>query len=275
MPKTISKAYVQLISAAILWSISGVLIKSINWSAPGVAGGRSIIAAIVLFPLLKGDWRIKTYKELFAAILYAINIYMFVLAMKNTTAANAIVLQYTAPIYVAILSAVFLGEKNSKNDWIFVIFPIFGMVLFFLDQLSPEGYLGNIYAMISGAFYGGMIVIFRSLKDGNPLKPVVYGNFLVFLISLPNFPNYVPDTTSIVFLFILGTFQIALSYYLFTEGLKKVRALDGTLISFIEPILNPIWVLLALGEKPGFWALIGGGIVIGSLAAKAALQRKS
>lgn len=268
----LTNPYFQLVSAAVLWSSSGVLIKSIDWPASGVAGGRSLLAALVLFPLLKSDWRIKTLKELFATILYAINIFFFVLAMKNTTAANAIVLQYTAPVYVAILSSIFLGEKNSKKDWLFVLIPILGMVLFFFDQLSPEGYLGNIYAMISGAFYGAMIVIFRSLKEGNPLKPVVYGNLLVLLISLPTFPDYVPDSTSLLYLFFLGTFQIALSYYLFTEGIKKVRALDGTLISFIEPILNPIWVLIALGEKPGFWALIGGSIVIGSLLIKSLVQ---
>lgn len=269
-----SNPYFQLVTAAVLWSSSGVLIKSIDWSAAGVAGGRSLIAAIVLFPLLKGDWKIGSFKELIASILYALTLYTFVLAIKNTTAANAIVLQYSAPVYVAILSALFLGEKNSKLDWAFLLITISGMVLFFFDQLSPEGYLGNIYGIISGVFFGSLIVLLRSLRSGNPLRSVVYGNLIVLAISLPNFPIHIPDTKSIICLSLLGTFQIALSYYLFTEGIKKVRALDGTLISFIEPILNPIWVLIALGEKPGFWAIIGGSIVIGSLILKAISTKK-
>lgn len=261
--------YLQLISAAVLWSTGGVLIKSIDWTGPAIAGGRSLIAALVLWPFLQSKKRQIELREILAALAYAFTLYLFVLANRNTTAANSIVLQYTAPLYVALFSGIALQEPVGKRDWGFIAAALGGMLLFFCDQLSPEGWLGNVYAVVSGVCFGAMIVLMRMLKDADPLRAIVFGNLLVFLIATPSLPDYIPSLRGCGLLLVLGTFQIALPYLLFSRAIQAVRAIDGVLITTLEPILNPLWALLILGEQPGMWASIGSMIVIGSVAARA------
>jgi drug/metabolite transporter (DMT)-like permease len=196
------------------------------------------------------------------AICYAGTVILFVIANKWTTAANAILLQYTAPIYVALLSAWFLKERITKSDLITIAAAIGGMALFFLDDLSKGGFWGNIVAILSGIAFAGTALFLRKQKDSSPLESVFIGNILTLLIGLPVMLQSSPAASGWLGLILLGVFQLGFSYILYAEAIKHVTALEAILIPVIEPILNPIWVFLLLHETPGRWAIIGGIIVL-------------
>ena len=269
------RAVCTLLLVAFLWSLSGILIKSVQWSSFGIAGSRSLIAALVLLPLVGYPIMPRGRREVFAALLYAGTLLTFVFATKLTTAANAILLQYTAPIHVAILSHFFLRERLRGIDIISIIAVLVGMVLFFLDGISIAGMTGNIIAMVSGFLFATMVVCLRSLRDISPLRPVFWGNVILFIVSLPFMTLPLPDATGWFWILILGVVQIALPYYLFTIAIRYVTATDGVLVTTLEPILNPIWVMIGLGEVPGPWALIGATVVVGSIVMRAIIPTRA
>lgn len=260
--KTHTIAIFQLLSTAVLWSLGGLLIKLIQWNPIAIAGGRSIIAALMMLAILKRP-KLRWDKYLIlGALSYSATVILFVMSTKFTTAANAILLQYTAPIYIAILGAWFLKEKTSWLDWTTVFVVLLGMVMFFLDEISSGNFLGNILAILSGITFALISIFLRKQKDKTPMESVFWGNILTAIIALPFMFGAVPDTKSILVLLLSGIFQLGLSYILYSYAIKKVTALESILITVIEPILNPIWVLLAIGEKPSFMAIIGGCIVL-------------
>jgi drug/metabolite transporter (DMT)-like permease len=263
------KAVIFLIITAMLWSSGGLLIKSVTWNPVAIAGGRSLISAILLYFIICRE-KIQWSKTLiYGAFAYAGTVIFFVAANKMTTAANAILLQYTAPIYVAIFGAWLLKERVKVLDWIVIFCVIAGMLLFFMDDLEAGGLLGNILALISGICFASMILLLRAQKDASPLQSVFLGNVLTAIIGLPfMITGGLPDSKSILGLVVLGVFQLGLAYIFYSYAIKHVTALEGVLIPIIEPILNPVWVIIFLGEIPGFWAIIGGIIVIGAISAR-------
>ncbi len=262
---TKSRAIVLLVITALLWSTGGILIKSVQWNAAAIAGTRSGIAALVILAFrrrMKFNWG---FAQLGGAACYAGTVILFVAATKLTTAANAILLQYTAPIYVAILSYWFLKERITVSD-IFTIAAAFGgMVLFFLDDLSKGGLWGNALAILSGIAFGGTALFLRKQKDHSPLESVFLGNLLTLLIGLPFMLQFPQGASGWLELALLGVFQLGCSYILYAEAIKYVTALEGILIPILEPVLNPIWVFLLIGEKPGRWAIAGGLVVLVSV----------
>jgi drug/metabolite transporter (DMT)-like permease len=196
---------------------------------------------------------------------------MYVLATKMTTAANAVLLLYTAPVYVAILAPWWLGEPTRRLDWLFIFLSVGGMCLFFLDRLTASGIWGNFFAIISGVSFGSLAVLLRKQKDASPLDSIILGNVIAALACLPFMEFTLPGSKDGVWLLILGIFQLALPYVLFAEAARRVQALEVILIPMVEPILNPVWVILFYGEIPGFWATIGGVLVLGLVAARAVL----
>jgi drug/metabolite transporter (DMT)-like permease len=255
------KATFYVICTALLWSIGGFLIKSVNWNPVAIAGARSGIAALIMvaYRRPKFDW---SYLQIGGALAYAVTVIMFVSATKLTTAANAILLQYTAPVYVALFSFWFLGERITRFDWVTLAVTLGGMVLFFQDNLSPGGVLGNLLAIGSGVAFAATCLFSRKQKAGSPLESFLLGNLLTALMGLPfMFQGPAPGMQGWIALLILGTFQLGLSYILYAEAMKELTALEGILIPVIEPVLNPIWVFLFLGEVPGSKA-IGGGVII-------------
>lgn len=239
-----------------------MLIKSINAHPLAIAGVRSAIASVV-FLIILGKPRMNwTRVQMGAAASYAGTVIFFVIATKATTAANAIFLQYTAPIYVALLSSRLLKEKTKVLDWVTVLIVLGGMVLFFLDNLSTTGIMGNIFGIISGICFALQIIFLRMQKDGSPWESVFLGNIITAIIGLPFLTTAWPNAFDWVELLILGVVQLGLPYILYTIAIKHTTALEAILIPVIEPILNPLWVLLFLGEKPGSWSLIGGFIVL-------------
>ena len=257
--------------AVFLWSTGGLFIKSTTIDAYQVTFFRSLFAAItVLIVTRKSGLKIDLF-GVFTSIIYALLLFLFVWATKKTTAANAIFLQYTAPIYILILGPFIIGEKFHVRDLVTVVIVLAGMSLFFVGQLRIEDYQGNAAALLSGIFLGLYIMLLRHPKaEGfNPAIAVIYGNFLLALMNAPAGISAIPvmtfmDWFAVVF---LGVFQIGLSYILFIKGVRGgTRPLDASLIGFIEPLLNPVWVFVFVGERPSAWAVLGGGIIIAAIA---------
>ena len=253
-----------LLATAILWSLGGVLIKSIDLNPVAIAGARSVIAAVIMSLAMPGILRKISWHVIPGAIAYAATVFLFVVATKLTTAANAIFLQYTAPIYIAMISPWFLGERTTWHDWLLVLLALSGVGLFFLDQLSLRGLSGVIAALGSGVAFAWLTVLMRRQKDGSPEAVVLLGNLVTFLIALPwVFPIGRIEENG-PRLLLLGVVQLAIPYLLYSRAIRHVRALDASIISIIEPVLNPLWVMLATGERPGFWSIVGGSIVLGT-----------
>jgi len=256
-----------LLATALLWSLGGVLIKWISWSPMAIAGMRSAIAVPLMLFLIRRHHLTFTPVQLWGAFFYAGTVIFFVLANRLTTAANAILLQYTAPVYVALFSSVYLDEPVSRHDWLFILAALSGIVLFFIDHLTIDGMVGNGVAITSGIFFAGLVLLMRKQKQDFPLGSVFLGNILTALIGLPFMFSYMPDASSWAGLILLGTLQLGLSYILYSYAIRMVAALEAIMIPIIEPVLNPIWVLLVIGEKPGPWAIAGGAVVILSVTA--------
>jgi drug/metabolite transporter (DMT)-like permease len=193
---------------------------------------------------------------------------LFVSANKLTTAANAILLQYTSPIYVALFGTWFLGERATWLDWTTVFMVIGGMVLFFLDDLTTGGFWGNIYAISSGMTFACFILLMRKQKSDSPMESVLLGNILTALVGFPFMFQTAPNASSWAGLILLGVFQTGLSYALYSTAIKHVAAVEAILIQTVEAILNPVWVFLLMGEMPGPWAFLGGFIVLVSVTAR-------
>ncbi len=273
-PQILAVWYVVI--GVLLWSIGGLFIKWTSVSGYEVNLGRCFFAALTIllltkFKALKADWF-----TLFSSLFYVCALSFFAVANKKTTAANAIFLQYTAPVYILILAPLVLREKFRFSDLITVGVCLLGMLLFFVDsqpnaELSAESiFFGNILALCSGLSLGGYILLLRHPKaaNQNPASSVFYGNVFAVLVMLPFIiPNpSVWGNKDIIAVIILGVFQIGLAYFLFTYGVRHgVRSLDASIIGFLEPLLNPIWVFLLLGERPSNWAILGGLIIISAI----------
>jgi drug/metabolite transporter (DMT)-like permease len=270
------KAIIFLLLSAFLWSSGGLFIKLVSWNPVAISGLRSFISALVLLAYIRHPHFTWSFSQIGGAIAYAITVTLFVIATKLTTAANAILLQYTAPVYVAFLGAWILKERVLWFDWLIVLTVIGGMTLFFLDHLAPGNLLGNLCAILSGFSFAAFVLFMRKQKNESPVETVLLGNLLSGLFGLPFMFGSMPGALSWLGLIFLGVVQLGLSYILYSEAIKHVTALEAILIPGIEPILNPVWVFLMLGERPGKWALVGGFVVLMSVTIRSliAVRRK-
>ncbi len=269
-------APILLLLAALCWSLGGLLIKTIDWPPMAIAGGRSAIA-IPMILLCIGRPRFSfSVAQIGGAIGYALTVILFVFATRMTTAANAIFLQYTAPIYVALLGRWYLQERASRIDWLVIALALLGIALFFLDRLTTAGFWGNIIALGSGLAFASVALFLRKEKAGSPVASILLGNLLVALAGAP-FILQAPSlgTDGLWRLLLLGTVQLGLPYVFYATAIKQVTALEATLIPLLEPVLNPLWVMLALGEKPGPWAIAGGLLVLGAVLGRGLLMMRA
>lgn len=261
-----SKAILLMAATALIWSSGGLAIKLVEWNPMAITGVRSGLAALTLAVLFRGKLSFRFSAVSWgAATGYAGLLITSVVATKWTTSANAILLAYTAPVYVALLAPWFLNEKTRRSDWIFIACTVGGMVLFFLDRLSPTGKLGNLVAVGTGVSYAIFTLCMRAQKDASPVESVILGHGLTFLCGLPFMFDQLPDAATWTGLVYLGIFQQGISLALYTWAIKRLGALEAILIMMLEPIFNPVWVALGYGELPGFWAVVGGVIVIGAV----------
>jgi len=255
-----------LLITAVLWSLGGVLVKSIDWNPMAIAGTRSAIALPVIIACVGWPGFRFSRLQIGGAIAYAGTVIFFVLATRLTTAANAIFLQYTAPIYVAIAAYWWLGERTRRIDWVVIGVALCGIAVFFFDELTTEGLWGIIAALGSGVAFASLVLCLRKDRAGSPVAAVMLGNFMTAVIGLPfMIATELPSTQGWMALALLGTVQLGISYVLYTIAIKRVTAMEATLIPLLEPILNPLWVMLLVGERPGPWASVGGALVIGAV----------
>lgn len=258
------RAVWMLLATAILWSLGGLLIKGVNWNPAAIAGMRSLIGGAVIALIFRKELKFTgSSNQIGGAVAYAGTVVLFVVANKLTTAANAILLQYTAPVYVALFSPWFLGERAQRNDWLTLAVMMLGMLLFFGDALNPNGYLGNGVALLSGFSFAWLTLFLRRHREESVISTLVLGNLLAGLMGLPFMFQSMPDAASWGGLVLLGVAQLGLPYVMYALALRHVRAMEGILIPMMEPVLNPLWVFLLLGEVPGPLALLGGAIILG------------
>src|SRR5438067_4495597 len=279
--KISSSPLLLVLGAAILWSTGGLFIKATHLSAFGISFGRSLLAAIIIAIFTRREGFGINRISAITSILYAALLILFVVATKLTTAANAIFLQYTAPVYVLILEPLFYKEKFRGRDFVTVAAGLAGVSLFFLGKLRPQDVSGNLFALASGVCFALFFLLLRHSKarQVNRAASAIYGNLIVVLICAPAFFNAVQggiSTADIVRIAYLGIVRIGFAYLLFTLAMARgVRSLDAGIIGYVEPVLNPIWVFLFLGERPSGWAIIGGAIIIASVMVHMLLEGKS
>jgi len=264
-----------VVFAVLLWSTGGLFIKLTTLDPFAVNFGRSLLAAVVVavFTYKKG-LRLDPF-TLFTSSLYAITLTSFVYATKNTTAANAIFLQYTAPVYILVLAPFILKDPFRLRDLVTVVLCFAGMSLFFIDNApsatAPNIFAGNIAGLISGVSFGLYFIFLRHPRtlQRNPAVSVFYGNLIIVAVMLPILiadPPQAVGASDIAAILFLGIFQIGVAYILFTKGVAGgVRSLDASIIGFIEPLFNPVWVLIFVGERPSYWAVAGGSIIIAAV----------
>lgn len=273
-----------VLAAAVLFSTGGAAVKACSLSGWQIASFRSGLAALtllVLMPAARRHWNRYTWG---VGLAYAATMILYVVGNKMTTAANTIFLQGTAPLYILVLSPLLLGEPNRRRDLIFILVLAAGMSLFFVGtqpatETAPRPMLGNLLALGAGMSWAltlmGLRALGRTRHADGATGAVACGNLIAFLAVLPfAFPisqGSAKDWASIVF---LGVFQIALAYVFLTRGMRRVSALEASLLLLIEPILNPIWAFFAHREVPTPWAFLGGVIVLGTTAIKTFLDER-
>lgn len=253
--------------AAVLYSIGGLCIKVIPWSGMSINSGRNLIALVVIggYLAVTRHRPIMSRGVLLGAVCICGTNTLFTLANKLTTAANAIVLQFTAPVFVMVLSVLLLHRKLKKLDLAVCALVLLGVFLCFADNLDAGGTLGNVLALCSGLAYAGVFLL-NDLPGGDPISSVFWGDVVSAVIGLPFLVQEKTFTpVSMGSLVILGAFQVGVAYILLTEGLKTTPAVTASLISGIEPVLNPILVAVFYHELIGPAAVAGAAIVLGGV----------
>ena len=284
------RAMLLMVITAVMWSMGGIFIKLISWSPFLIAGVRSAISGSVmaLFMLQQGI-RFRWNRHSFGAgIGLSFSATLFTIANKLTTAANAIVLQYTAPIFILVLSAMLLRQKLVRREITVVAITMIGMVLFFFDQLSPGNILGNILGILAGIFLALMFVMVGAGGDDDPtrMSGILIAHCMTAVIGIPigfaatagllpggSFAAIGPSGAAtvsplgleILYVVILGVFQLGIPYVLYAIASKDCSPLACSLIGMLEPLLNPVWVAIFIGEMPGMYALIGACIIIATV----------
>ncbi|MCA1564629.1 MAG: DMT family transporter [Acidobacteria bacterium] len=260
--------------AMLLWSTGGLFIKWSTLSDAELSGARALLAAATVMLLTRREGFRLNLVTAVAAVFYAALLYFFVRATMQTTAANAIFLQYTAPVYILLAEPFFFKEKYRAADFVVVAFCLLGMSLFFVGQLRPRDVEGNLTALASGVCFAVLFLLLRHprAREVNRASSVIYGNWLLALVMLPAIvsgaEHFTP--TNLAIAAYLGIVQLGVGYTLLTLGIARgVKSLDASVIGYIEPIFNPIWVFLFVGERPGGWAIAGGAIIIAAVASHA------
>lgn len=274
-----------VLGAAVLWSTGGLFIKWVSLDALGVTMWRSLLAGITMYvvarPAIRAPWR--TSRLTWAiAVSYALTLVMFVSATKLTTAANAIFLQYTAPLYLLVTGALFLGERATRVDFATVAVAFGGMGLFFVGRLETDALGGNVLAVLSGVSLAAMFTLLRAPSCTPATRPeaMMLGNILLvvglFAVNAARGSSepFTPGLRDFFGLAFLGVVQIGFAYLLFGFGVAHVQALEASLIGMLEPVLNPVWVFIFLGETPGWWAVLGGAIIVAAVTVRTVLSER-
>jgi drug/metabolite transporter, DME family len=263
-------------AAALLWSTGGLAIKLVPLGALGVVFWRSFVSSVFLLAVFRPSRERWRHAAPSTVVVYALMILTFVSATKMTTAANAIFLQYTGPLYVLALAPFLLKEPFRKADAAAVGVALVGMSLFFVGRLDAGALEGNLVAVLSGVFFGLTVLLLRRDASGDAIPSVIAGNLAAAVIALPfAWGHLTLDARGVALVLFLGIFQMGISYVLFVKGLKSVPAAEASLLGMLEPMFNPLWAFLGLGERPSAWALLGGAIVLVAVAGRTVIGARA
>ena len=261
----------EMIVCAMLWSIAGIFMKFLPWHGFAVASLRSLIAGLTIAVYMAAKrFRFTLNRHTLVAGVLAGSVYVcFAMANKLTTAANAIVLQFTSPVFILIFSALLFHQRIRKGDLAVVLVVLGGITLFFFDQLGPSTVAGNFVAILAGMFMAGMYMAVDRLEREERFSAIVIGQAVAFLIGLPVVFATKPvlNAATVGSILTLGIFQLGIAYILYVKAAASCPALACCLLGAVEPLLNPVWVMIFDGETPGPYALIGGVIVIVAVTA--------
>lgn len=261
-----NRAIFEMLLCAALWSIAGIFIKLIPWNSIVIAGIRSLIAGAVMFVYMRYK-RIgftADRRSMLGGLALCCTLTCFVAANKLTTAANSIVLQFTAPMFIVVSSVLFLKKKFSRSDIFAVVLTMLGISLFFFDQLTPGHLLGNCVAIVAGMAFAGYYMSLEGASESERMSAILMAHGLTFCVSIPFIALEPPElgAAPVICIFILGVVQLGIPYVLLGRASGSCPPLACSLLGAVEPLLNPVWVFIFDGEAPGMWALIGGVVVV-------------
>lgn len=288
-------------AAAFLWSIAGLFIKIIDWHPLTISGVRSLIAALVILAWIKRPhggrgprfclgirfrrtrpWLFSTgecrpFAQVAAALSYSATMILFVSANKLTTSSNAIILQYIGPIFTAFLGAWILRERARIEHWIAFLFVAAGIGLMFMDKLGGGRFAGDILALLSALTFSLTFIFMRMQKGGSSLESMLLAHALTAVIGL-TVSLFLPaphwTAKALISVAILGIFQVGLAAVLFSYAMKHISAVTANLVAVIEPVFNPVWVFLVLGEAPGARSIAGGLVIIAAVTAASVINSR-
>lgn len=256
-----------MVAASICWSFGGICIKFIPWGAMSIIGLRALLAAAVFIIYRKSAKVDFTFGNILAAICLSATTVLFVFSNKLTSAAAAILLQFSAPVFIILIQLIFHKKKLKFSEAVAVSVTILGMLLFFVNSSEANAQatnppLGNIIAIASGLTFAGVFVC-NKRQDANPEHSLLLGFFINSIIGVPFvFFEATAEPLAWIAVIFLGIVQVGLAYVFFSVGIKNTPVLLACLITALEPVLNPVWVALVLGEMPGPFAAIGGAVIV-------------
>jgi drug/metabolite transporter, DME family len=264
-----------LVAAALLWSTAGIGIKTLPDPPLRIACVRSALAALTLLAVVRPRGVRWTPTLAVAVVAQAALLTLFVVATKWTTAANAIFLQASGVVWVLLFAPLVVGEPRNRYDIIAVAIAFAGMGLFFAGELDPRARAGDVVGVAAGVCYAALVLALRRERDGSAEAALVAGNLLAAGVLAPLVaPGFTLTARSAAILVFLGTIQLAGAYLLFVAGLRLVPAARAALVSMLEPVANPLWVFLFLGERPRPAALAGGLVVLGAIAWRTVVRER-
>lgn len=263
-------AVIEMLMCSVFWSTAGIFVKHVPWNPILIAGGRSIFAAMMSALYLVGIRKKKILinkMSLLNGLMLTGTFLCFIAANKLTTAANAIVLQYCAPVFVVIMSWLVLHKPMKKADVLVSVATFCGIGLFFVDQFGDSSIIGNVLAILAGMFFGGMFIVSGEIDEQTRQSGIFLGHVITAVIGILTVPFVGVQITpvSLTIIILLGVVQLGIPYILFGLAAEQCSPLTCSLLGTIEPILNPVWVFLLDGERPGPWALVGAVVVIAAI----------
>jgi len=275
--KELLTARLLVLTASVLWSTSGFFVKSpflAGWPGPTLAFWRAAFACVVLWPLVRRpqwSWKLLPATATFVAMNYT-----FLTAMAKGSAANAIWLQLTAPVWVLLFGVFVFKEKADWRDWLLVAFAAAGVAVILHYESRGASLEAVLWGLASGVFYAGVVLSLRQLRSMESAWLVALNHLVTALVLAPIAlsGSHFPSGVQWPLLAGLGILQMGLPYILFTRGLKTIPGHEATGIGLIEPLLVPIWAYLAWGDRPAWWTLVGGGLILAGLVIRYSSIRK-
>lgn len=261
-----NRGRLRVLFSGILWSLAGVFIKLLELHPLAIVFYRSLFAALFFSLFIGKKPGPMSLPLLVSMASYTAAISAFVWANKLTTAANAIILQYTAPIFVFIFAWLLFREPVKRPDLLTLTLAMVGLGIIYSGSRAAPDARGVAIAILSGFLFALYMVNLRFLRQLTPAFLTFVNNLACAVILLPLIQSLSITYREALALFVMGVVQLGIPYFLFSRGLETVSLQEASLIVLVEPVLNPLWVAVMVGEMPSTATFVGGGFVLGGLA---------